>query len=451
MSPFDNRTLKRDMPSIENIYPSSYRPSAVVRDDSVLHTEAISIGDVFCFLVPALQFIQFQGAGVLSISDLILVAALPIAVLRHPDRLRQKPMPAILTLGALWLVAQVATDILRNSASEDFLRGWSKIFLLLVNFSVVWIVTSRTRRRFVLYGTGLAIGTILGVYVNPSADALIDPWKFGFGLPVTLLVVMWTAAHLTRRRYLGILVPLTALAIVHAFGNYRSLAVITFISAIYSIFQMSGAGERNKPQFGRFRLAFLGFTVVCAIWGFIQVYSHYVERGVFGQYAQRKLEVQTNGAGGLLLGGRGEILASGQAIIDSPLLGHGSWARDPTYAAILAEKRSELGYKNVEGPGGKKDDLIPTHSYIFGAWVEAGLAGGLFWLFVLAYTIRALVKASGSEPLIPLFAFTGFLQVWDILFSPLGMPTRFIAPYFMAAMVVLTSFRDSQSGAAEEI
>jgi hypothetical protein len=214
---------------------------------------------------------------------------------------------------------------------------------------------------------------------------------------------------------------------------------------------MSGAGDRNKRQSGRFRLAVLGFTVVCAIWCFTQVYAHYVERGVFGQYAQRKLEVQTNGAGGLLLGGRGEILASGQAIIDSPLLGHGSWARDPTYAAILAEKRAELGYKNVEGQGGKKDDLIPTHSYIFGAWVEAGLAGGLFWLFVLAYTIRALVKASGSEPLIPLFAFTGFLLVWDILFSPLGMPTRFIAPYFMAAMVVLASFRDSQSAAEEEI
>lgn len=438
------------MPSIETIYRSSYQPSAIVRDHSVLSTEAISIGDVFCFLVPALQFIQFQGAGVLSISDLILVAALPIAVLRHPDRLRQKPIPAILVLGAFWLLSQVATDILRNSAPEDFLRGWSKIFLLLVNFSVVWIVASRTRRRFVLYAIGLAIGTILGVYINPSPDALIDPWKFGYGVPITLLVVMWTASHLARRRYLGILVPLTALAIVHAFGNYRSLAVITFVTAIYSIFQMSSAGDRDKQQFGRFRLAVLGLTVVCGIWIFTQIYSHYVERGVFGQYAQRKLEVQTNGAGGLLLGGRGEILASGQAIIDSPLLGHGSWARDPTYAAILAEKRAELGYKSVEGQGGKKDDLIPTHSYIFGAWVEAGLAGGLFWLFVLSYTIRALVKASGSEPLIPIFAFTGFLLIWDTLFSPLGMPTRFVAPFFIAAMVVLASFRDMQTAVAEE-
>lgn len=433
-----------------NLYSNSYRPAGGDRSYSVRAVQTVSIGDVFCFLVPALQFIQFQGAGVLAISDLLLVAALPIAVLRHPERVRQKPVPAILTLGVLWLFAQIVTDILRNSAPEDFLRGWSKIFLLLVNFTVVWVVACRTQRRFVLYGIGLALGTILGVYVNPSADAVIDPWKFGMAVPATLLVVIW-ATHLTRHRYAGILAALTTLAIVHAFKNYRSLAVITFIAAIYSIFQMSQVSNRAQQRFGRFRLAILGFTVACGVWIFTQVYSHYVETGVFGEYAQRKLEVQKNGEGGLLLGGRGEILASGQAILDSPLLGHGSWARDPTYAAILAEKRAELGYKELYGPGAKRDDLIPSHSHIFGAWVEAGLAGGLFWLFVLAYTIRALVKVSGSEPLLLVLAFAGFQLVWDILFSPLGMPTRFASPFFMVAMVLLGSSHDLQPVVAEEV
>jgi hypothetical protein len=435
-----------EMTSIESLYPSSHHPAAVM-DHTVRVTEAISISDVFCFLVPALQFIQFQGAGVLAISDLILVAALPIAVLRHPERLRQKPMPAILTLGFLWLVSQIATDMWRNSAPEDFQRGWSKIFLLLVNITVLWIVGGRTRRRFVLYGIGLGLGTVLGVYINPSADSIIDPWKFGMGVPVSLLVVMW-AAHLAKRRYLEIFIPLTALAIVHAFRNYRILALIVFITAIYSIFQMSQPSTQR--QSGRFRWAVLGVTVACGVWVFTQVYSHYVDKGVFGEYAQRKLEFQKNGEGGLLLGGRGEILASGQAIIDSPILGHGSWARDSTYAAILADKRAEFGYKELYGRGAKRDDLIPTHSHIFGAWVDGGVAGGLFWLFVLGYTIHALVKVSGSEPLLPLFAFAGFMLVWDILFSPLGMPTRFMSPYFMVAMVVLRKFRDSQPVISEE-
>ncbi len=416
----------------------------------VLPRAAFSLGDIFCFLVPFLQFIQFQGAGVLAISDLLLVAALPIAILRHPERLKRKPMPAILTLGLLWLVAQIATDLWRNSAPEDFQRGWSKIVLVLVNITVVWIVAGRTRRRFVLYAVGLGIGTILGVYINPSADVIIDPWKFGMGVPVTLLVVIWVA-HLAKRRYLEILIPLTALAIVDSFRNYRILALITFLTAIYSIFQMSQVGNHDRQRFGRFRLAALGLTVVCGVWAFTEVYSHYVEKGVFGEYAQRKLEVQQSGEGGLLLGGRGEILASSQAIIDSPFLGHGSWARDSTYASILADRRAELGYKDLYGKGGKRDDLIPTHSHIFGAWVEAGIAGGLFWLFVLVYTIYAVAKVSGSEPLLPVFAFAGFMLVWDILFSPLGMPTRFATPFFVVAMVVLRQFRDMQAAISEEV
>jgi O-antigen ligase len=171
---------------------------------------------------------------------------------------------------------------------------------------------------------------------------------------------------------------------------------------------------------------------------FTLVYSHYAELGAFGEYAQRKLEAQS-GEGGLLLGGRSEILASGQAILDSPLLGHGSWARDPTYAAILADRRAALGYKRFQG--GRKDDLIPTHSYVFGSWVEAGIAGGVFWLFMLGFTIHAILSASGTEPLLPLFAFAGLMLTWDILFSPLGTPTRFVAPFFMAAMVVLRGFQ----------
>ena len=376
----------------------------------------------------------------------LLLAALPIAVIRHPERLRRQPIPTILTLGIAWLLAQIVTDVVRNSAPEDFLRGWSKIFFVLVNFTVVCIVVCRSLRRFIIYGIGMGLGTIFSVYLHPSSDATIAPWKFGFGIPVTLLVMIW-AAHSSRHRYLGILLPLTGLAIVHAFEDLRSLALITFMTAIYCLYQMSTTNSQAKIR-GK-RLAILAVTITCVTSGFIYVYSRYAEQGVFGKYAQRKLAAQSSGEGGLLLGGRSEILASSQAILDSPFLGHGSWARDPTYSAILAERRAELGYKDLDR--GKRDDLIPTHSYIFGGWVEAGVAGGLFWLFVLGYSIVVLLRTSGCEPLLPLFVFVGFMLVWDTLFSPLGMPTRFIAPYYLAAMVVLGSFRGSQSAFLGEI
>ena len=403
----------------------------------------VSLGDAFCFLIPVFQFIRFDLVGEMSVPDVLILAAVPIAFLRHPERLRQKPVPTILTLGLFWLVAQIITDVLRHSAPVDYLRGWSRIVLLLASFAVVWTVACRSLRRFVLYGTGLGIGAVLAFFVSPYADTLFAPWKFALGGPVTLLVALWVSLA-GGKRYLAILLPLSALAVLHAFEDVRSLAAITFLTAVFSVFHMLTARQqRLNPA----HLVCLGLTIACGLWAFTQVYVHYAEQGVFGEYARHKIAAQSSGAGGLLLGGRGEILASSQAILDSPVIGHGSWARDPMYAAILAEKQAELGYKDFQH--GKPDDLIPSHSYIFGAWVESGFAGSVFWMFVFGFTILTLLRAGGSVPLLPLFAFAGFAQLWDILFSPLGATARFTCPFYLAAMVALRACQDLQSDFAE--
>ena len=132
----------------------------------------ISLGDAFCFLVPMLQFVRFEFVGEMCLSDFLILAAIPIAVLRHPERLRQKPVPTVLTLGLFWLIGQIVTDLLRRSAPEDYLRGWSKILFLLANFTVVWIVACRSRRRFVFYGIGLGFGSI----VRQPSGCVTRPW-----------------------------------------------------------------------------------------------------------------------------------------------------------------------------------------------------------------------------------------------------------------------------------
>ena len=412
-------------------FESSLRPSTAT--DKGLP----SLGDVFCFVAPFLQFVQIQLVGVLQATDIVMLAALPIAVVRHPERLKQEPAPLILLLGSFWLFSQILTDIVRSSAPEDYLRGWSKIILVLVSFTVLWTVVCASRRRFILYGIGVALGGMLTVFVHPSEQMLDGMWKFGLATPLTLLV--WICVSLAaKHRYAGIVLPVVTLVVGHAFGNTRSLAMICILTAAYSLFQMSTI--KKDGRFNGKRLALLGGLVAASIWGFGALYSHYALQGVFGVYAQQKLEAQQSGSGGLLLGGRGEILASGQAILDSPLLGHGSWARDPTYAAILNDSRSELGYKTLQGAG-KPDDLIPAHSHIFGAWVEGGLAGAVFWLFVLLYTMRSMLKVEGCEPLLPLFAFAGFLLVWDTLFSPISPERRFVTPYFIVAMILLRTFQ----------
>src|ERR1700722_49893 len=408
--------------------------SSTIQRRVVLKEDLLTIGDVFAFVVPLLQIVELKMGGSLLGADLIIVAVLPIALLRHWHRLKQKPIPLVLMLGLIWFAEQVVTDVVRESAPEDFMRGWMKIAFVLANFIVVWTVICVSRRRFLLYGFGLAIGTMVALYLHPTEDSIISPWKFGVAVPMTMLVAL-IAGISKRFRIIGVLIPLCALAVLHVYKDCRILAVIALLSAIYSLFLMA----QKRQQLGGLRRVLLVLLVIAAVGGFASIYNHYAREGAFGKYAQQKTEAQSAGEGGALLGGRREILASSQAILDSPILGHGSWARDAQYSAILQQRSDDLGYKRFQG--GKLDDLIPTHSYIFGSWVDGGIAGGIFWLYILVYTLYTTFNATGREPLLPFFACIGLMLTWDILFSPLGTPTRFVAPFFVAAIILFRRFQ----------
>ena len=110
------------------------------------------------------------------------------------------------------------------------------------------------------------------------------------------------------------------------------------------------------------------------------------------------------------------------------ILGHGSWARDTKYVALLVEQLEEAGYDEQESTA-LDDNVIPSHSYLFGAWVEAGVAGGLFWMYVLwlgmAAVYRTLKKTAEAHT--PLIMFTMVFLTWNVLFSPFGQEHRVVA------------------------
>jgi O-antigen ligase len=128
---------------------------------------------------------------------------------------------------------------------------------------------------------------------------------------------------------------------------------------------------------------------------------------------------------------------SAQAIADSPILGHGSWARDATYVALLAGLLEEHGVGTFGDV--TASSLIPSHSHLLGSWVEAGILGGLFWILILVVTILAIYKSLKYEQLyFPFVAFSLVLLDWDILFSPLGGDQRFLtASRICVALFVL--------------
>jgi hypothetical protein len=148
---------------------------------------------------------------------------------------------------------------------------------------------------------------------------------------------------------------------------------------------------------------------------------------------------------GVIAGGRAEILTSPRAILDSPILGHGSWAKDPKYVELQRQGLIELGVPNGNAP--TDPYLIPTHSYLLGSWVWAGLGGGLFWLAVAALALWLMANLFAVRlALHPLIVFSTTLMLWNIAFSPYGNTQRLFATFSIAVCVLgLRLIRDARA------
>jgi len=252
-----------------------------------------------------------------------------------------------------------------------------------------------------------------------------------------VLLAVW-ANHRRDQR-----LPLVLIALIGLFNIYmsfRSLGGLCLLTFIVLLVQRRVLRKNNyrAPNCIRFRTAiFLCVVLGGGAYLTLAVYEKAVLSGMLGEEALLKYRMQS-GSYGILLGGRAELLVSSRAIMDSPIIGHGSWAKNRYYAELLFVLKHQLGY---EVHGGPMSDLIPTHSHLMGAWVEAGILGPGFWVASLVLSWRALLLLLRTKNrLAPLLVFFAALLIWDILFSPYGAQRRFISTYYVVAMIAfLTS------------
>ena len=406
-------------------------------------------GDILILILPILGLIKIELVGELFFHELILIILFPILLLRHGDLLKRDITKLILFFGFLWLTSQVITDMYQEIPLEDFLRGWAKIIFFLIAFSSLVMLLTTPFRCF-LWIASSTIPMFLRPFLLFSED--LDPfvlWKFGVGAAILVMICL---PSLWRLLINSIdVAPVRRIAWLYiAFGagsfffNARSFAGISIATGILLLVYSRKYGIKLRGQILAIGLlaSILGSVVL------INIYSLGASTGLFGVEAQSKYEMQNAYGGGalaVLLGGRSEGLISTRAIADSPILGHGSWAKDYKYLIeyIGISRDFTEDHGDPLNPD-INDGLIPSHSYLLGAWVEAGLIGGLFWMCIIFISIFVIFPAA--------FRYLNMLSVycimmlptflWNIIFSPFGANVRVevggMLAIFMALLMMKT-------------
>jgi hypothetical protein len=377
--------------------------------------------------------LDFNFVGRITGAELVVGAFLPIMWLMGDLPRQSWPIGRLLSLAGVWLLAQMVSDVANGTEADDMMRGAARAFITMVLLAGYFGIVQDRLENIVLTFLSMAFGLLIGYWVEPSDFAQEDPWKFGYGLALTMIGLVAIRQLFWRSNLNGLaFATCLALSAIHLAMGFRSMAAIVFLTGIMSMLSVSA--EHVIRRWSNLGVLACAVAMMASVAGLTEFYSEAAQSGLLGVREQEKFLSQVSERG-VLLSGRAEILVSSQAIMARPLLGYGSWARNEYFSDL---------YQEVIGLGGIDTSLftgeaIPSHSHLFGAWVEGGIGSALLWLYVMGFLVpfgalTILRERTFSDPVV---VFSLLYLSWAVMFSPYGLQNRPLSCFCIVAVVTV--------------
>ncbi len=368
--------------------------------------------------------VAVQMVGVVYLAEFLLAAVGLWALLTSPSlkNFWRPPFSTLCLLLALSLAGYIAADLVWQTDSGRWWRGWARVAFLASNFIGLYFLCWRKARNFLLYCAGSAVASLIALAL---AGRLFTDWKFGASVPVTLLIAclgVLASAH----RWLAP-AGLGAIGILHILLDSRSLGGCC-VAASLMLLARHLAQSKRRPLRSMIlwgaALAGIGLSVYAYLWS---DQSH----------GQRRLQSMAWRAASLATAWSG--------VVDSPWIGNGSQANDFRFQSEYDGRYAAASGARYAGFATDTSTFTP-HSHILQAWFEAGIAGAAFFAFMawrVAIALRSCILSRAAGPLSALYILCLLCSGWHLLFSPFAGAARLEVA--AAAVVICLVHRDSRA------
>jgi O-antigen ligase len=409
--------------------PFGYRP----RREPLWSSRQAFLSDLALFLLGAAGVYSLSVVGSLPYSEVLLLTMLPALLLTRGRRAFDRQYLWFYILAGGWFLGTQIADIYNGIPSYGRMKGTARVVFFILDFIGLAILINNKTRKMLVFAMSLAALMFLSSMAY-SSDFLLR-WKFGLSHACAMMALL-VSAHYYRRQKYGVCFAIALLlAVLNLAYGARSQLVIHVISAvlilpIFDSVQAQAGSARGTPNI--FRVLILLVMAGGVAYAANAAIKYAAAKGIFDESTNSKFQTQSEGDYGVLVGGRPETLVAIQAIRDSPILGHGSFAFGVKYLELKQDLQYEHGYSDSDEPEDTEFPIIPTHSHLTLAWVEGGILGGIFWIYIFILVLRALLRLTSLRPdLSPLYAYLLVNFLWDILYSPFGSVNRMRAAFFI--------------------
>jgi O-antigen ligase len=391
------------------------------------------LAELVLFTLGAAGSYSVSLVGMLPGNEILLFPLLLVLLLSCPHRAFRREYLWFYVLALAWLFGTIVGDLYRGSSHVQSIKGIARVAFFILDFIALAALINKSGRRMMIFL--ISIFVQMALIMRYFRGDFLTQWKFGGSSIVTITALLISSYFYSRRRYWVCFFVVLVLATLNLVFAFRSQIATLFVSGalILPIFNRSKDLRRRGAQANDlFKIALLLALAGGAAFLADRAIKLGADMGLFDESVTQKFQTQANGKFGVLVGGRPETLVAIQAIRDSPIIGHGSFAIDPKYLELKQELQYEYGYSDTDTPDESESPGIPTHSHLTMAWVESGIFGGIFWIFVLGLTLRGIIKVSLTRPaLAPIYSYLLLNFVWNVCYSPFGSVNRMWAAFFI--------------------
>jgi hypothetical protein len=381
----------------------------------------------FCsiaFLLGVLYPWTVSLVGNMPIGELVVLFLLGQTLLAVvlTSRLPKIPSPWLLGFfGVAQIVAilsYVVSDLYRASLPVDMVRGWMRMFFLLADIIGLAILFGEEPRVLAWRQLGYGLSFVQVFFIPPLFG---DYWKFGYGIPLTTLVVL-VVPYIGGR--IGSLAALACLGTLHTALGFRSMGAACFLNG-------GLIALRYLPLRVRQGLLLAGFAA------FLIAIPRLVSDTFTSESGRSNRSNVERGA---------MLQAAWEGFVSSPLIGQGSWfsRSNVTDNFVLIRRQAAKETRNMVGFSDNDVEEVAIHSQILMALAEGGIFGAAFFVCYGLGIIWAIWYTLGEAPwswLIPAQLFLLVAGMWDLLMSPFAGPVRLNISLITVLIAVLWSER----------
>lgn len=386
------------------------------------------------------------GITEIAISGFRMPVAAPFLLIVLPKALSSCPLnnytKKMFLFLFLWIIGLVISGWFNNSSSNDLYKQVGKVACLFFYFPVaIWALKDKPQ-RILTFVLGLGLSGIMQFFVFPVADFQAEVEAAGlehaFEITTAWFISPFFAAFcsiLYYKDYRRLAIIIAACYGIWAVFNNSRMALLIYITTALLLIYLSDTVKNDvkavREKIGKnykraLFLLLIGFVVSAYIYQYLAENEMLDERSTEKYYNQR-----TNSRLGLA-SGRQDFFTSAYAICFHPFIGYGVPPKDKEHRTAQfgrIVKNSNINF-----------NLVPTHSHLLGAWVQAGLLGVFFWLLMLQILYKYVKNVFLYDYRMWAFSIIYILTYcWDIFFSPYGgargYRLAFIFSYFIVMII----------------